>query len=115
MNESCAGSGGTTRGAGGGVGDGRVGADIAVGAGDVGTFVGIGDIGPPAGEDGMLYGAAGSIVYEDGEGILDGAGDVGIFVGIGEGALTICGAAIGSSFCPLFDSLPLPLPLLEWA
>src|SRR5437868_4003559 len=113
MNISCASSGGTTLGAGGGVGDGRVGAiDIDAGAGDVGTFVDTGDGSAPDGPAAdMPYGEAGDdIAYEVGNDIFDGAGDGGTFIGIGDGALTICGAAIGSSFCPLFDSLPLPLP-----
>ena len=54
MNESCPGSGGTALGAGGGVGAGRVGAiDIDGGAGEVGTFTDMGDMGPAGGADGM--------------------------------------------------------------
>ena len=115
MYVSCAGSGGATLGA--GVGDGRVGAvDIDADAGDGAIFEGIAGIGPPteAGDGAIPYEAAGDcIAYGAGDDMFDGEGDDGTLVGIGDGALTTCGAAIGSSFCPLFDSLPLPLPLLE--
>jgi hypothetical protein len=114
MNESCAGSGGTTRGAGGGVGDGRVGSvGIDAGAGDVVTLVGTGaGSAPGGGADAIAYEAAGEdIAYEFGDGIFDAAGGCGILADIGDDALTTWGAGIGSRFCPLFDSLPLPLPL----